>query len=553
MFDQDRERIRKELDEIKSQGLWKEERVIASPQGAMIRSNGKEVLCLCANNYLGLANDADLRAAAKKAVDSHGLGLASVRFICGTQDIHKTLEQKVSRFLGTEDTILYSSCFDANGGLFETLTGEQDAIISDALNHASIIDGIRLSKAQRFRYQNGDMTELEQHLQATQSCRSRLIATDGVFSMDGYVAKLPEICTLADKYKAMVMVDDSHATGFFGPTGRGTPEFHRVAPRIDILTSTLGKALGGAAGGFTTGRKEIVDLLRNRSRPYLFSNTLAPAIAGATIACLDKLSATTALRDKLAKNTQFFRAAMAKAGFAIVPGEHPICPIMLGEATVAVEMAHRLLDEGVYVIGFSYPVVPKGKARIRVQISAAHEIPQLEAAVASFAKVGRAMGIVGWGRVWMSANALILGLGNLCVAAATIGCVFALIAAALALRFGARREHSQIAPHEQPSVTILKPLCGQELLRQFGTDRVCAGPGPTPRLLAPPLPVPSKWIKRLAHGPFLCLFAAMSASSGAVSALLPGSRSTSGPTFWWTRRSRSHHLCCRPPLNRSGC
>jgi glycine C-acetyltransferase len=317
-----------------------------------------------------------------------------VRFICGTQDIHKTLEQKVSRFLGTDDTILYSSCFDANGGLFETLTGEQDAIISDALNHASIIDGVRLSKAQRFRYQNGDMKELEQHLQATQNCRSRLIATDGVFSMDGYVAKLPEICALADKYQAMVMVDDSHATGFFGPTGRGTPEFHGVQKRIDILTSTLGKALGGAAGGFTTGRQEIVDLLRNRSRPYLFSNTLAPAIAGATIACLDKLSSTTALRDKLAKNTQFFRAAMAKAGFAIVPGEHPICPIMLGEATVAVEMARRMLDEGVYVIGFSYPVVPKGKARIRVQISAAHEIPQLETAVAVFAKVGRAMGIV---------------------------------------------------------------------------------------------------------------------------------------------------------------
>ncbi|HZT56700.1 MAG TPA: glycine C-acetyltransferase, partial [Burkholderiaceae bacterium] len=383
-----------ELDEIRAQGLWKEERVIASPQGARITSNGKEVLCLCANNYLGLANDADLRAAAKKAVDSHGLGLASVRFICGTQDIHKTLEQKVSRFLGTEDTILYGSCFDANGGLFETLMGEQDAIISDALNHASIIDGIRLSKAQRFRYQNGDMKELEQHLQATQSCRSRLIATDGVFSMDGYVARLPEICALADKYQAMVMVDDSHATGFFGPTGRGTPEFHGVQKRIDILTSTLGKALGGAAGGFTTGRKEIVDLLRNRSRPYLFSNTLAPAIAGATIACLDKLSSTTALCSKLAKNTQFFRAAMAKAGFAIVPGEHPICPIMLGEATVAVDMARRMLDEGVYVIGFSYPVVPKGKARIRVQISAAHEIPQLETAVAAFAKVGRAMGIV---------------------------------------------------------------------------------------------------------------------------------------------------------------
>ncbi|GDY01437.1 2-amino-3-ketobutyrate coenzyme A ligase [Planctomycetota bacterium] len=394
MFDQDRDRFRSELADIKSQGLWKEERVLQSPQGALIKSNGKDALCLCANNYLGLANDAGLRTAAAAAIQSHGLGLASVRFICGTQDIHKTLEQKVSTFLGTEDTILYSSCFDANGGLFETLMGEQDAIISDSLNHASIIDGIRLSKAQRFRYQNGDMQELEQHLKAAQGCRSRLIATDGVFSMDGYIAKLPEICDLAEKYGAMVMVDDSHATGFFGPTGRGTPEFHRVQHRIDVMTSTLGKALGGAAGGFTTGKQEIIQLLRNRSRPYLFSNTLAPAITGATIACLNMLSATTALRDKLARNTKFFRAAITEAGFAVVPGEHPICPIMLGEATLAVEMARRMLEEGVYVIGFCFPVVPKGKARIRVQISAAHEIPQLEFAVAAFAKVGRALGVI---------------------------------------------------------------------------------------------------------------------------------------------------------------
>jgi glycine C-acetyltransferase len=394
MFDNDRARFQNDLHEIRGAGLWKEERVLESPQGARIRANGKDVLCLCANNYLGLANDPALRAAAKAAIDEHGLGLASVRFICGTQDLHKRLEQTISRFLGTEDTILYSSCFDANGGLFETLMGEQDAIISDALNHASIIDGIRLSKAQRFRYQNGDMRELEQHLQATQDCRSRLIATDGVFSMDGYVAKLPTICDLAEKYRAMVMVDDSHATGFFGPTGRGTPEFHGVQHRIDILTSTLGKALGGAAGGFTTGRKEIVDLLRNRSRPYLFSNTLAPAIAGATIACLDLLSASTGLRDKLAANTKFFRAAMTAAGFAIVPGEHPICPIMLGDAKLAVEMARRMLDEGVYVIGFSFPVVPKDKARIRVQISAAHDRPQLEAAVAAFQRVGRQLGVV---------------------------------------------------------------------------------------------------------------------------------------------------------------
>jgi len=394
MFEQDRDRFRHELDEIRTAGLWKAERVIQSPQGATITVNGKQVMCLCANNYLGLANDEGLRAAARAAIDSHGLGLASVRFICGTQDIHKTLEQKVSQFLGTEDTILYSSCFDANGGLFETLMGEQDAIISDSLNHASIIDGIRLSKARRYRYQNGDLTELEQHLQASMDARSRMIVTDGVFSMDGFIAKLPQICDLAEKHRAMVMVDDSHATGFFGPTGRGTPEFHGVQQRIDVMTSTLGKALGGAAGGFTTGKKEIIDLLRNRSRPYLFSNTLAPAIVGATIACLDRLSSTTALRDKLAANTKFFRSAMTAAGFAITPGEHPICPIMLGDAKLAVEMAARMLEEGVYVIGFSFPVVPKGKARIRVQISAAHEIPQLEFAVAAFTKVGKQLGVI---------------------------------------------------------------------------------------------------------------------------------------------------------------
>jgi glycine C-acetyltransferase len=394
MFEHDRARFRSELDEIRTAGLWKEERVIQSPQGALITANGQHVLCLCANNYLGLANDPGLKAAAKAAIDSHGLGLASVRFICGTQDVHKTLEKKVSAFLGTEDTILYSSCFDANGGLFETLMGEQDAIVSDSLNHASIIDGIRLSKAQRFRYQNGDMQELEQHLKAASGARSRMIVTDGVFSMDGFVAKLPDICELADKHDAMVMVDDSHATGFFGPTGRGTPEYHGCQARIDVMTSTLGKALGGAAGGFTTGKKEIVDLLRNRSRPYLFSNTLAPAIVGSTIACLDRLSSTTALRDKLATNTKFFREAMTQAGFAIVPGEHPICPIMLGDAKLATEMASLLLKEGVYVIGFSFPVVPKGKARIRVQISAAHELEQLRFAVEAFASVGKFLGVI---------------------------------------------------------------------------------------------------------------------------------------------------------------
>jgi glycine C-acetyltransferase len=394
MYEQDRARFQQELDDIRTAGLWKDERVIQSPQGAWITVNGKQVLCLCANNYLGLANDPGLKTAAKAAIDSHGLGLASVRFICGTQDQHKVLERKISGFLGTEDTILYSSCWDANGGLFEILMGEPDAILSDALNHASIIDGIRLSKAQRFRYANNDMQELEQHLKASQGCRSRMIVTDGVFSMDGYIAKLPDICELADKYKAMVVVDDSHATGFFGPTGRGTPEHFGVQDRVDIVDSTFGKALGGASGGFTSGKREVIDLLRNRARPYLFSNTLAPAIVGSTIACIDRLSATTALRDKLATNTKFFREAMTKAGFAIVPGEHPICPIMLGDAKLAVDMAARMLQEGIYVIGFCFPVVPKGKARIRVQVSAAHEIAQLETAVAAFTKVGKQLGVI---------------------------------------------------------------------------------------------------------------------------------------------------------------
>jgi glycine C-acetyltransferase len=388
------QRLRRELDQIRANGLYKEERAILGPQGAAIRVGDREVICLCANNYLGLANDKDLIAAAKKTLDRYGLGMASVRFICGTQDLHRELERKISEFLGTEDTILYTSCFDANGGLFETLLGEEDAVISDALNHASIIDGIRLCKAQRHRYANGDMAELERCLVQAKGARTRMIATDGVFSMDGHVAKLPEICALAEKHDALVMVDDSHATGFFGPTGRGTPEHHRVQARIDVITSTLGKALGGASGGFTSGRKEIVELLRQRSRPYLFSNTLAPAIVGASIACLDRLRQTTALRDKLARNTAHFRAAMTAAGFAIKPGEHPIVPIMLGDARLANEMAARMLHEGIYVIGFSYPVVPKDQARIRVQVSAAHETAHLDQAVAAFVKVGRELGVL---------------------------------------------------------------------------------------------------------------------------------------------------------------
>ncbi len=388
------QRLAAELAEIEANGLTKNERVLETPQGAEISVRGKTVLNFCANNYLGLSSHPKLVRAAHEALDRWGFGLSSVRFICGTQTVHKELETAISAFLGTDDTILYTSCFDANGGLFETLLGEPDAIISDALNHASIIDGIRLCKADRRRYANGDMKELEQHLKETQGARTRMIATDGVFSMDGAIARLADICDLADRYRALVMVDDSHSTGFVGRTGRGTPELCGVQGRIDVMTSTLGKALGGASGGFTTGRREIISLLRQRSRPYLFSNTLAPSIAGASIACLALLSETTALRDKLESNTTWFREAMTKAGFAIKPGVHPIVPIMLGDARLAQGMAADLLEEGIYVIGFSYPVVPKGQARIRVQISAAHDPPHLEKAVAAFVKVGRKHGVL---------------------------------------------------------------------------------------------------------------------------------------------------------------
>jgi len=394
MYNTVQQRVQAVLEEIREAGLYKEERVLESPQGSSITVGGEEVLCFCANNYLGLSNDPTLVEAAARSLTEHGLGLSSVRFICGTQDLHKQLEQKVSDFLGTEDTILYTSCFDANGGLFETLMGPEDAIISDALNHASIIDGVRLSKAKRFRYKNNDMADLERCLQEASDARSRIIATDGVFSMDGFVADLPGICDLAEKYDALVMVDDSHATGFFGPTGRGTPEYHGVQDRVDIITSTFGKALGGASGGFTSGRAEVIELLRQRSRPYLFSNTVAPAIVGATIACLDKLSETTTLRDKLESNTAQFRSAMTAAGFEIVPGDHPIVPIMLGDARLAVDMASRLLELGIYVIGFSFPVVPKGQARIRVQISAAHEPGELDAAVEAFVAAGKELGVL---------------------------------------------------------------------------------------------------------------------------------------------------------------
>ncbi len=394
MYDSVRPRIQAELDEIDHAGLHKDERVLLSPQGRHVRVGDAEYLCLCANNYLGLANDPGLIQAAHEAMDSHGLGLASVRFICGTQDLHKGLEQRISRFLGTEDAILYISCWDANGGLFETLMTAEDAIISDELNHASIIDGIRLSKAARFRYKNADMADLERCLREAQGARSRLIATDGVFSMDGTIAPLKEICALAEKYDAMVMVDDSHATGFIGKTGRGTPEYHGVQDRVDIVTTTFGKALGGACGGVTAAKKEIVQLLRQRSRTYLFSNTMPPAVVGAVSTCLDRLSSTTELRDKLERNTQHFRAAMTAAGFQIKPGDHPIVPIMLGDARLAADMARKMLDEGVYVIGFSYPVVPKGLARIRVQVSAALEIEDLDRAVAAFTKVGRELGVL---------------------------------------------------------------------------------------------------------------------------------------------------------------
>ena len=394
MFDVARSIYAETLADIRASGLHKEERVIETPQGAKIRSAGREVLNFCANNYLGLSSHPTVLAAAQKALASHGFGLSSVRFICGTQDLHKELERTIARFFGTDDTILYSSCFDANGGLFETLLGEEDAIISDALNHASIIDGVRLCKADRLRYPNGDMAALEDALRRTQDKRLRMIATDGVFSMDGYLAKLDTICDLADKYRAMVMVDDSHATGFMGATGRGTPEECGVLHRIDVMTSTLGKALGGASGGFTTGRKEIIDLLRQRSRPYLFSNTLAPSIAGASIAVFEMLDRESALRDRLKENTRRFRKAMTDAGFSIKPGIHPIVPIMLGDAKLAADFARAMLDEGIYVIGFSYPVVPKDEARIRVQLSAAHEPEHVDHAVAAFTKVGKQLGVI---------------------------------------------------------------------------------------------------------------------------------------------------------------
>ena len=383
------------LGEIKAAGLHKPERVIATPQAGHIRvAGGQDVLNLCANNYLGLASHPAIVKAAHEALDRWGYGMASVRFICGTQEIHKELERRISEFLGTEDTILYSSCFDANGGLFETILGEEDAVISDELNHASIIDGIRLCKAQRARYKNGDMDDLEAKLKAASSARFRLIATDGVFSMDGYYAKLADICALADKYDALVMVDDSHASGFTGKTGRGSHERAGVMGRIDIFTGTLGKALGGASGGFTSGRKEIVDLLRQRSRPYLFSNSLPPMIAAASIAALDLLTTSTDLIDRLRENTSYYRSAMTKLGFNILPGEHPIAPIMLGDASLAGQMAERMLAKGVYVIGFSYPVVPQGKARIRTQMSAALSRKNLELAVGKFAEVGREMGLI---------------------------------------------------------------------------------------------------------------------------------------------------------------
>jgi glycine C-acetyltransferase len=377
-----------ELDEIRSAGLFKAERVIVSPQGSSIRvGDGQEVLNLCANNYLGLADDPRIAAAAKEALDRWGYGLASVRFICGTQDVHKQLEQRISDFLSTEDTILYSSCFDANGGLFETLLGEQDAVISDELNHASIIDGIRLSKARRLRYRNRDMADLEAQLKASADARRRLIATDGVFSMDGYITPLGEICDLADRYGAMVMVDDSHAVGFVGARGRGTPELHGVSDRVDIVTGTLGKALGGASGGYTSGRREIIDLLRQRSRPYLFTNSVAPAVVGASLKVLDLLETSDDLRARLRENSTWFREHMTGLGFDILPGDHPIVPVMIGDAARATRMADLLLEKGIYVIGFSYPVVPVGKARIRTQVSAAHSRDDLQTAAAAFATV----------------------------------------------------------------------------------------------------------------------------------------------------------------------
>jgi glycine C-acetyltransferase len=387
-------RIKDEVLEIEAAGLLKKERIITSEQGAEIVVNGKTVLNFCANNYLGLSSHSKVIEAAHKAIDTHGYGMSSVRFICGTQDIHKELEQKIATFLGTEDTILYAAAFDANGGVFEPLFNEEDAIISDTLNHASIIDGVRLCKAQRYRYEHNNMEDLENKLQETSNLRSRIIVTDGSFSMDGTIAQLDKICDLADKYDAIVMIDECHSSGFLGKTGRGTHEYRNVMGRIDIITGTLGKALGGASGGFTSGRKEIIEMLRQRSRPYLFSNTVAPSIVGASIAVLDMLTETTELRDKLEFNTKYFRTKMTEAGFDIKSGDHPIVPIMLYEATVAQNFAAKLLEESIYVIGFFYPVVAKGLARIRVQLSAAHNQEHLDKAIAAFTKVGMELGVL---------------------------------------------------------------------------------------------------------------------------------------------------------------
>ena len=394
MFDSFRAGFREELDAIHEAGTYKQERVISSPQSAAIAVPQGEVLNFCANNYLGLADNPEIIARAKRALDERGFGMASVRFICGTQDLHKELEDTISAFNGTDDTILYSSCFDANAGLFETILGPEDAVISDQLNHASIIDGVRLCKAERFRYANSDMAELEAVLEKTQDHRRRLIATDGVFSMDGYLVKLDEICDLADRYNAMVMVDDSHATGYIGETGRGTPEHCGVRGRVDIITSTLGKALGGASGGYTTGRREIVELLRQRSRPYLFSNTLTPSLAAAGIEVFRMLSKTTVLREKLMDNTRYFRQKLSKVGYDVLEGETAIVPVMLYDARLATDVANAMLEEGIYVIGFSFPVVPQGQARIRVQISAAHEREHLDRAVKAFETVGRKLGVI---------------------------------------------------------------------------------------------------------------------------------------------------------------
>ncbi|MBK9768520.1 MAG: glycine C-acetyltransferase [Chloracidobacterium sp.] len=393
MYGNIKEQLTNTLNEIREAGLYKSERVIESPQDARIEVGGNTVLNMCANNYLGLSDHPDIVAAARQGLDDWGFGLSSVRFICGTQTIHKVLERKISEFLGTDDTILYTSCFDANGGLFETILSEEDAVISDELNHASVIDGIRLSKAQRFRYKNNDMADLEAKLQEASTARFKMIATDGVFSMDGYIANLAAVCDLADKYNALVMVDDSHAVGFIGKTGRGTPEHCGVMGRVDIITGTLGKALGGASGGYTSGKKEIIDLLRQRSRPYLFSNSVAPPIVTAAIAAIDMLSASTELRDKLADNTRYFRENIASIGLNVLPGEHAIVPVMFGEALPAVKMAESLLAKGIYVIPFSFPVVPKGKARIRTQVSAAHSKQDLDLAIEKFAEAKAEVGI----------------------------------------------------------------------------------------------------------------------------------------------------------------